>query len=263
MAGDPTNRLAWKEPLHSLQVELQRDYGLSAISSRALLRRLEVFVEQQLGDTRQHGQICYPAVALGERAGKPLRLCLTVPTLLTMVHADDADVLHQEGSPALRRVRLARLAAEAHRQGAVLSHEDLALLLALDASSVRRVARDCAAEGQRPPTRGVVEDIGPSLSHKDHVLRLFFRGLLPARIAARTGHSLGSVERYLSDFARVAALHRRGVSRPASVRILGMSPSLVDRYLALLDELDTPGHRAVLDRLLVRFGPIDDEVSDG
>ena len=49
MGGDPTDRLGWKEPLHSLQVELQRDYGLSAISSRALLRRLEVFLEEQLG----------------------------------------------------------------------------------------------------------------------------------------------------------------------------------------------------------------------
>jgi hypothetical protein len=32
---------------------------------------------------------------------------------------------------------------------------------------------------------------------------------------------------------------------------------------ALLEDLDVPGHRAVLDRLLVRFGPVDDEVSDG
>jgi len=44
LAGDPTNRLAWEEPLHSLQVGLQRDYGLSAISSRALVAVRELTV---------------------------------------------------------------------------------------------------------------------------------------------------------------------------------------------------------------------------
>jgi hypothetical protein len=87
---------------------------------------------------------------------------------------------------------------------------------------------------------------------------------LPARIAARTGHSLGGVERYLSDFARVVELRRREVSPEVTVRITGMSPALVPRYLGLLDEYDIPAHRPVMERLLRRFGPVDgDEVHDG
>jgi len=178
-------------------------------------------------------------------------------------NTQDAEVLHSSGSPALRRARLARLATEAHRQGAVLSHEDLSLLLAVDTSTVRRMVAVCAAEGSRPPTRGSVDDIGPTISHKEQVLRLYFRGLLPQRIAARTGHSLGSVERYLLDFARVAELVRRGVEQPSAVRILGMSPTLVDRYVTLMVEYDRPEHRPVFDRLLRRFGPVDEEVHDG
>ena len=266
LGGRADERLRWKEPLHSLEVELQRDYGLSVIASRALHRRIEEFLDTYVGTDQTYGQIRYPAVVIGEKAGKPLKYCLTVPVRLTVLHAADAEVLHGSGSPALRRARLARLASEAHRQGAVLSHEDLSLLLAVDLSTVRRMVAECAAEGLRPPTRGSIDDIGPTVSHKEVVLRLYFCGLLPQRIAARTGHGLGSVERYLMDFARVAELVRRGVGQPGAVRILGMSPALVGRYIELLKEHDRPEHRPVFDRLLRRFGPIEadaDEVSDG
>lgn len=263
MGGRAEERLGWKEPLHSLEVELERDFGLSVVGSRALVRRigefLEIYVDGRPG-SRGAGQVRYTAVAQGERAGKPLRHCLTVPVSLTLIHPADAKVLHDSGSPSLRRVRLARLCEEAYRQGAVLSHEDLTVLLGVEASTVRRLVRACAEEGEPPPTRGLVEDIGPTVSHKEQVLRLYFRGLLPARIAARTGHALGSVERYLGDFARVAELRRRGATLETTVRITGMSPALVRRYLELLERLDTPEHRPVLERLLRRFGPLEQEL---
>jgi hypothetical protein len=263
MGGRAAERLGWKEPLHSLRIELERDFGLSAISSRALVRRIEDFIEIYVvggPESRRPGQVIYPAVAVGEQAGKPLRYCATVPVRLTLVHGSDVDVLHDSGSPALRRVRLARLCEEAYRQRGVLSHEDLTVLLGIDASTVRRLAHACAEQGEQPPTRGFVEDIGRTISHKEQVLRLYFRGLLPARIAARIGHTLGSVERYLGDFARVAELRHRGSSLESTARITGMSPALVRRYQELLERLDQPEHRPVFDRLLRRFGPLEQEL---
>lgn len=103
-----------------------------------------------------------------------------------------------------------------------------------------------------------MEDIGPTVSHKEEVLRLYFRGLLPARIATRTGHALGSVERYLSDFARIAELVRRGLEMQPIVRITGMSPTVVRRYLELLERVEGPEYQPVLDRLLRRFAPIEE-----
>lgn len=259
MGGKPEERLRCKEPFHSLEVELQREFGLTPIGSKALIRRIGEFLEEYVcvePGGRSPGQVSYPAVAIGERAGKPIRHCLTVPVTLTVLHPSDAEVLHNDGSPALRRVRLARVCAEAYRQKAVLSHEDLSLLLGVDLSTVRRLVQLCAREGERPPTRGLIDDIGPVLSHKGQVVRLYFRGLLPERIAAWTGHSLGSVERYLCDFARVSELRRRGLSAEAMVRIITMSPALVRRYLELADELDRPEHAFVLGRLLRRFGPV-------
>lgn len=266
MGGKAAERLGWKEPLHSLEVELQGEFGLSPVCSRALVRRLEVFIETHLevgAGGRGPGQIRYPAVAMGERAGKPVRHCLTIPVALTLLHAGDAEVLHESGSPALRRARLARLCAESYRQGAALSHEDLSLLLGVEASTVRRLVRRCADEGARPPTRGLLEDIGPTVSHKEQVLHLYFGGLLPARIAARTGHALGSVERYLADFARVAELVRQGVERQAIVRITAMSPAVVRRYLELLEQVEGAEHRPVLERLLRRFAPVEEAGAEG
>lgn len=261
MGGKADERLRWKEPLQSLEVELQVEFGLTPVCGRALIKRLEQFLDDHVDGqpgSRGLGQIRYSAVALGERAGKPVRHCRTIPVVLTWLHPGDARVLHDDGSPALRQVRLSRLSTEAYRQGAVLSHEDLSLLVGVELSTVRRLARACAEHGHKPPTRGLIEDIGPTVSHKQQVIRLYFRGLLPGRIAARTGHSLGSVERYLADFARVAELiHRRRLTAAATVRITGMSPSLVRSYVDLLEEFAQPDHQSVLDRLLTRFGPLE------
>ncbi len=267
MGGKPEDRLRWKEPLHSLGVELERDFGLSAIASRALVHRISEFLETRVSgqpETRSHWQICYPAVAVGEPAGKPIRYCLTVPTTLTVVHPSDAEVLHRLGSPALRRVRLTRLCAEAYRQGAVLSHEDLSLLLAVDLSTVGRLMALCAGENGRPPSRGLIQDIGPTVSHKGQVIRQYFQGKAPGRIAACTGHSLGSVERYLADFGRVLALRNRRLAPAVISRVTGLRGRLVSDYLNLANEYDKPEHQLVFERLLLRFGPLESEgASDG
>jgi hypothetical protein len=261
MGGTAEDRASWKEPLHSLEIELERDFGLSPVTSRALVRRigevLESFVVDRPG-ARAPGQVVYTAVAVGERAGRPIRHCRTVPVTLTVLHSSDGELLHAAGSPKLRQTRLARVCCEAYRQGATLSHEDLAVLLALDLSTVRRLAASCAREGQLLPTRGRVQDIGPTVSHKEQVIRLYFSGVLPARIATRTGHSLGSVERYLADFARVAHLHLRGVAAESIARVTDLSPRLVAAYLDLVARHTSRADRPVLDRLLCRFGPLDD-----
>ncbi len=266
MGEKSKDRLQWKEAMHSLGNELERDFGLSKVASRALVHRIGEFLDTYVsgqGGTRGPGQVCYPAVVVGEPAGRQIRHCLTEPVSLTVIHPSDAEVLHTEGSPALRRVRLARVCSEAYRQRAVLGHEDLSLLLAVDLSTVGRLVQQCTAEGNRPPTRGLIQDIGPTVSHKERVIRLYFKGQLPLRIAASTGHSLGSVERYLSDFGRVVALSKRGMSMEVISRITGLSGRLVGAYLKLAAEYNRREHQCVLERLLLRFGPLEMEETHG
>ena len=88
-------------------------------------------------------------------------------------------------------------------------------------------------------------------------MALYFAGHLPQGIASRVGHSLGSVERYLADFARVAHLHEQGAPAQSVVRVTGLTPRLVTSYLGLLARYDEPAHRPVLAQLLSRFGPLE------
>lgn len=258
MGGDRVSRHRWKELFFSLEQELRSEYGLSVISSRALVWRIGEFIDQvfeERGGLRKPGQIRYVAVAEGQPAGRPLRECVTVPVLLTMLADTDAEVLIEQGSPALRKARIHRMVREAREQGGLLSYEDLSLILGVDVTTVRRLVAGLRGQGDSVPTRGRVTDIGPGVSHRARVIELVFRGMQPARIAAYTSHALSSVERYIADFARVAELARQGLSQPVIVRITTLSPKTVRDYLALREHYSGPQHRYVLEMLLQRFCP--------
>jgi hypothetical protein len=265
MGGDRRARHRFKELLHGLEQELRHDYGLTVIASRALVRRLAEFIDQldeDEGEVRGPGQVRAVAVAEGQPAGRPLSHCVTVAVLLTMVHPEDAELLAEAGTRALRQARLHRMTHEARRQGGLLSYEDLALLLAVDVSTVRRLVRTCRAQGLEVPTRGWVADIGPGSTHKARVIELYFRGLQPAQIASYTAHSLASVERYLADFARVVELVTRHYPRPAIMRLTGLSPRTVRDYLTLHERYQRPEHAPVLGVLRQRFSPIQADPND-
>ena len=256
MGGDRQARHRYKELFYSLEQELRTDYGLSVIESRALVQRVAEFTEhlnESYQVLRSPGQVRYVAVAEGQPAGRPLGQCVTVPVLLTLLAPTDADVLLQDGSPALRRARLHRMVHEARHQGALLSYEDLALLLGVNMSTIRRLVGTCREQGLEVPTRGWVADIGPGSTHRTRVIELFFRGLQPAQIAAYTAHALTSVERYLADFARVLELTEQGYPKGAIIRITALSPRTVREHLAQGSRLCGPEHQYVRKTLAQRF----------
>lgn len=83
------------------------------------------------------------------------------------------------------------------------------------------------------PTRGVVADMGPALSHADKIIRLYMDGSTETEIVRRTGHSYESVESYLLDFAKVTYLLERGLPVPAIRKVMGCSRRLVEKYVNL------------------------------
>ena len=259
MGGDRASRHRWKEHFFSLEQELRCDYGLSVIESRALIQRIGVFIDQVFEErkgVRAPGQVRSVVVAAGQPAGRPLHQCVTIPVLLTVVGATDADVLVEHGSVALRRARVHRMAVEARDQGGELSYEDLSLILGVDVTTIRRLVKGCRREGMEVPSRGYLSDIGPGVSHRARVIELFFRGMQPAQIAAYTSHALSSVERYIADFARVAELSHKGLTRPVIVRITALSPRTVRNYLELMERYSGQQHRAVFEVLRQRFSPV-------
>jgi hypothetical protein len=262
MGGDLLERLTSKDHFSLLQKELQQDYGLSPISSRALVHRIQQFIDD-LSDSgelhRKPGQILYPSVKRQEPAGKPLKFCQMTECCLTIFDPEDRDIFKTSGPVVLRKFRLCRLAQETYNQGGGLSQEDLSLLLSVDVSTIKSLAAQCRGEGLAVPTRGYVSDIGSGVSHKKRVIDLYFQGLGPHRIGALISHSLSSVERYLEDFARVFELSVRGFSLEKIQRITGLSSSVTRQYFLLLEQYNHPDHQHYLDDLRRRFSPLSDE----
>lgn len=189
--------------------------GISPWEAEVLVETIEeVYFRQPELRTPQPGQVLYSCVASDEGSGKPLAECRMASVWLTLFSELDrgdwpSSTLGEKGrSVELRRRRLIRLTEEAYDQGGLLSQEDLGQLLMTDVRTIRRDIRALreAADPVVVRTRGQQQDIGPGVTHRSLVVRLWLEGLEPAEVAQRTKHSLSSVENYLEKFKRVAYL---------------------------------------------------------
>jgi len=166
---------------------------------------------------------------------------------------EDYEVEQKDGIVALRRVRIQRLLDEAISQGAVGSQEDLARVLHV---SVRTIKRDCAtlqAQGILLPTRGKLKGIGRGQTHKAQIVGRWLQGETYDQIARRTHHSLACVKRYVQAFARVINLKQKGMTSAEISLLLQMSSHLVDDYLAIDAQNETPFSRQRLQEQLERL----------
>jgi hypothetical protein len=224
----------------------------SPFVSKAILQTAkEVFpldpeqIESQLG----LGQVKLLVVAAHEPAGKALDDCQKVTVRLTLdAGQDDFQVRVCRGVIGLRRARLLRLASEAREQGGLLSHEDLGFRLLN--CGLRTIVRDLQVlrrAGVEVPTRGQQQDIGPGQTHRAQAVRLFLQGSEPNEIAHMLYHTLGSIENYLTTFARVAFLVRKGYDDDEIAFIIQRSSALVATYRQLLIEYQ--GKRSAQARL--------------
>ncbi len=249
-ATEEFSRLHEKSPLHAIQLELQQGYSLSPVEALVLARRVQELIDERLGGARDQGQITYQAIALDEPAGKPLAECRKANVHLTLMAEEDRRVWAQEGSPALRRLRVYRLVHEALLQGGALSQEDLACLLGFSARSVKRIFAYYRQQDQRLPSRGELHDIGPGVSHKIPIIRKYVQDLSFSRISRSLGnHGLDSMSRYLRHFALVMILQDRGLSRTQMQSVIGISENLIAQYQQLYADLNVPENARVLQRL--------------
>jgi Trp operon repressor len=186
--------------------------------------------------------------------GQALSRTSTVEVTWTLdAGAEDDEIEQVHGITRLRQVRLQRLLDEALDQGAVASQEDLARALQV---SVRTIKRDCAslqADGISLPTRGKLKGIGRGQTHKAQIVGCWLRGETYDQIARHTHHSLTCIQRYIQAFVRVVNLHQQGFSQDDMALLLQMSSSLVEQYLAVYAQHDTPFSRQRLQEQLVRL----------
>ena len=220
---------------HRLFQTLETDYAFPRATCRSLVNLIWDFVNETFGEKIHEGQIVFHAASASEPPGKRISEIKTVPIHLTFHDRTDIRVLSEEGTSALRKLKVIRMANEALDQGGLLTQEDLSVLLCSSRRTIRRDIKELKVQGIGVPTRGTLQDIGPGVTHKSKVVKMWLEGYEYTDIERKTGHSGFSVQRYLSGFSKVVRFYSRGYSLPEIRELADMSERLIQEYLDLYE----------------------------
>ena len=141
-------------------------YGLSKVEVDVLWDYVLKFVKEHYQDSRFDNQIIFYAVSADEPAGKPVKDCKLIPVRPTLYSYSDKKIKQRFGIYNLREHLTVRLSREAYSKGVLLSHTDLADILIVDKSTIKRIVRKLKRSGTSIATRGEFKDIGPSAFQK-------------------------------------------------------------------------------------------------
>lgn len=197
------------------------------------------------GNILQPGQMVWTAIDSSEPAGKPLAHCRLKRIIITHIAPkEDAEVRRTYGPSAKRRQQIMRMTVEAQDQQALLTQEDLAVILDTDVRTIRRDIQAHSKQQIAVPTRGQQKDIGPGVTHKVQAISLFLAEKEPLEIARAIKHSLTAVERYIDTFCRVVYCQRKFRNNLKTALVVGVSVATVNTYLTLHTEAcEDPAYR--------------------
>ncbi len=170
--------------------------------------------------------------------GKPLKDLDLLEVSITLDNGvDDLNVLRDQGSEALRQLKIMRLTEETYEQGGLLTQEDLGRLLQVSSRTIRKDMQSLQKDGNILHTRGNDQDIGPGVSHKTNIIDLYLSGLTYHEIMRKTRHSAFAIKRYVSTFGRMLIMLNKGLIKVAEIsRLLGCSERLTKEYLVLFNK---------------------------
>ena len=224
-----------KTPEGVFRSRLRTEFEVSPAVGRAIL---ELARECLFGEIPQTpGRLLFWCASRGARHGVPLEEQEKRRVVLTLVDgSDDLAVLREQGSSALRQLRVLRVTEEAYCQGGLLTQEDLAYLLHVSARTIRNDVKALVKDGQTVHTRGYDHDIGRGVSHKSRIVELYLCGFTYDEIMRRTRHSSAAIRRYVTTFGRMLLLIEKGFTTPVDLcHLLQISPRLAEEYLALFE----------------------------
>jgi len=192
-------------------------------------------------DSLKTGQILWPAVSIKEKHGNGKTLARTKTTGVVLSLLTDSDIkdLARGMKPHLALAkRIARISEEAYSQGALLTQADIAAIFCISQSKVSQPVRGYQKNiGKVIPLRGLVHDIGRSITHKVKIIEMHTNGFSTKDIARSMSHAPTSVDRYIRDFERVKLLFVKGMSQSEIAYITSLSESLVIEYIKIVKEL--------------------------
>jgi biotin operon repressor len=249
-------RLALKQAESAFAHQITQGTNCSPFESQIIVEKAkEAFGVGQWADGRilADGQLVFHALAEEAPPGLALKDCPQKRIVLSLIRrAEDLEAWREGGAAAKRRQQILRLTLEAREQGALLTQEDLGLLLDSDVRTIRQDIKTLREAGLSVPTRGTVRDIGPGVTHKRRAVELWLSGKEPLEVARQLTHSLKAVERYIQTFCRVVYAQRQTRNPLQTALIVGISVAAVNDYFDLHDELirKDPFYKERLDEIL-------------
>lgn len=236
---------------------LETEYGFPKATCRSLIHLMWDFLNETFGDTLHEGQMKYQAVDSVEPPGKNTTELKSVPVHLTLHDRNDIQILSKEGIAGLRKKKILRLVNETYEQGGLLTQEDLAVLLCSSRRTIRRDIKELKNLYQFIPTRGTMKDIGPGISHKSKIVKLWLEGYEYTDLERKTGHSGSSIQRYLAGFSKVVRFHTKKYNIKEIYELTDVSERLVKEYLTLHEEFkDHPESKGRLEQILAENQPL-------
>ena len=229
-------RLESKNARNAIIQKLAVDFNLTPLIAEAYYQQFSAYFQEHTNISLSSGEVAYEAVSADEPAGRHIRLTRKKNVKLRLMDLNsDLEALASYGLAGLRRHRLERVTREAYDQGALLSYEDLAMILTTSPATVKRDVHFLKQQGKFIMTRGAKLDMGPGVSHKTTIIDLYFKGYTFTEVEQKTNHSESSVKRYLADFIQVATLYRQKFSITQIRLIAQKSDRLVREYCQLYD----------------------------
>lgn len=229
-------RLESKNARNAIIQKLAVDFNLTPLIAEAFYQQFSLYFQEHANVALSSGEIAYEAVSSDEPAGRHIRLTRKKTVKLKLMDPNtDLEALASFGLAGLRRHRLERVTREAYDQGALLSYEDLAMILTTSPATVKRDIHFLKQQGKFIMTRGAKLDMGPGLSHKTTIIDYYFKGYTFTEIEQKTNHSETSIKRYLADFTQVATLYQQKFSINQIRLIAQKSDRLVREYCQLYD----------------------------
>jgi hypothetical protein len=231
------DRLAAKDLDHLFRNRIEQGMGCSPFVSEAIVKAVhEVYLpvlDSQVN--MKPGQILFQCLSKRNGSASKIADAEQVTVILTIDGGTvDQDVRKKKGIEGLRRFRLCRVCTEAYNQGGLLTVEDIAYRL-LNVGE-RTIVRDLALirkDGDNPPLRSTIKDIGRTVSHKAILIKNWLKGDELSDLNRKYNHSFSAIESYINTFKRVVFLSHEGYTVDRIAFIQKISSSLVTTYLSL------------------------------
>jgi len=139
----------------------------------------------------------------------------------------------------IRKAVMARLFKAAHKQGGILAEVDIATMMHMSVANVSNYFVEYQKEtGEFLPSRGVVHDVGGTVTHKAQIVAEHLENKQTPDVAKKYDHSVKAADRYINGYERVKTAYMNGIPLSKLPFVTNMSRRLVSEYLSLLEKFE-------------------------